>query len=668
MVRIITLVPNPCFMSLEEKQQGSAHLQVSNIGGISDTTVELAPGVTVLSGRNATNRTSLLQAIMAACGSDRATLKGDVDEGHVELTFNGDTYTRQLTRTDTNSVSFSGNPYLDDVTGGDLFAFLLETNEVREAVERGDNLRDIIMRPVDTEAIQAEITRLEQEKRDLDQEIEKLDNLEQRLPQLENQRTQLESDIDEKQDELTAKEADLEAADATVEESRKEKADLDAKLDELRDARSRLEDIRYDIETQQESLDQLHDTREELETEFEELPELAGEDQKTEIASEIKQLDDRKSSIEADLNDLQRLIQFNEGMLEDEESREIGTLTSDDETTTTDEPVTDQLLAENEQLTCWTCGSDVDRDQINETIDRLREFRQEKLSRISALEDEIDELKKSQQERRTARQRRDELEQRLNETKTEIDDRKATLANLEDEREDLKDQVSTLETDVEELEDEAYTELLDLHKEVNELEFELNRLESQLDDVTAEIAEIEDKIAQRDDLTNQREVIQDELEDQRTRIEHLESQAVEEFNQHMETVLDLLEYKNIERIWLDRRETQVREGRRKVEKTIFDLHVARRTTDGATYEDTVEHLSESEREVTGLVLALAGYLTHELYETLPFMLLDSIEALDSERIAALVDYLHEYAHYLVVALLPEDAEALDDDFTYITEL
>jgi len=44
------------------------------------------------------------------------------------------------------------------------------------------------------------------------------------------------------------------------------------------------------------------------------------------------------------------------------------------------------------------------------------------------------------------------------------------------------------------------------------------------------------------------------------------------------------------------------------------------------------------------------------------MVLDSLEAIDADRIAALVDYFADYAPFLVVALLPEDAQALDDDY------
>ena len=50
------------------------------------------------------------------------------------------------------------------------------------------------------------------------------------------------------------------------------------------------------------------------------------------------------------------------------------------------------------------------------------------------------------------------------------------------------------------------------------------------------------------------------------------------------------------------------------------------------------------------------------------MLLDSLEAIDSGRIAKLVRYFEEYASYLIVALLEEDARALDESYTRVTEI
>jgi chromosome segregation ATPase len=174
---------------------------------------------------------------------------------------------------------------------------------------------------------------------------------------------------------------------------------------------------------------------------------------------------------------------------------------------------------------------------------------------------------------------------------------------------------------------------------MNELQFELDRLDTRLENVVSEIAEIENRLKGRFDVEAELESINDEVEDLRSRIERLETEAVDQFNDQMDTILDLLEFDNLERIWLERVEKEVEGGQLKVHKTDFDLHIIRYTDSGSVYEETVDHLSESERELVGLVLALAGYLVHEVYEQVPFMLLDSVDAFDVDRLSMLIDYL-----------------------------
>ncbi|MBX0298099.1 hypothetical protein [Haloarcula nitratireducens] len=48
--------------------------------------------------------------------------------------------------------------------------------------------------------------------------------------------------------------------------------------------------------------------------------------------------------------------------------------------------------------------------------------------------------------------------------------------------------------------------------------------------------------------------------------------------------------------------------------------------------------------------------------------MDSLESIDSDRIIQLVEYFEDYAEYLVVALLPEDAQALDDSVNRVTAI
>jgi len=638
--------------------ENPATFRVTNVGGIDETTVDITPGVTVLTGRNATNRTSFLRSIMGVLGSDGVSLKGDAEEGRIELALGGEEYVRTLTRTN-GTVTAGGNPYLDDAELADLFAFLLESNEARQAVAMDSDLRELIMRPVDTAEIQAEIRECEREKSRIDDELAELESLKDELPELEEERTQLEADVEAKREMLAAKEAEIESLDANVDETREEKRELESRLEDLRDKRAALERTRSDIDLQQKSIESLTTERRELEAELDDLPE-APMGEYDELDREITRLREQTERLESEVSNLQDVVQFNEELLDGTENAIADVLQPDDGV------VTDELV--DDTVVCWTCGSEVDTERITDTLDQLREVRQEKLETIRELESDLEELRDEQRDLQDRQRRRDRIERKLGDIEDELDQRNERLTDLREKRDRLSGDIDELEAEVEALEDEEFGDILDLHKEANQLEFELGRLESDLDDVTDRIATVEDRLTEERQLAEKREAVQEQLTDLRTRIDRIEAESIEQFNDHMDAVLDILGYANLERIWIERVERAVREGRRTAEQTAFELHVVRSTDTGATYEDTVDHLSESEREVTGLVFALAGYLVHEVYETVPFMLLDSLEAIDSERLADLVTYMAEYPTFLVVALLPEDAEALDDAYARVTDI
>ncbi len=631
-------------MSPMEQQQVT--VRAENIGGIDATTVEFGPGVTALAGRNATNRTSFLRAIMAALGSDRASLKGDAEAGHVELDLGEQTYTRELVRKN-GAISFDGDPYLDDPQLADLFAFLLESNAARRAVVRGEDLRDLILRPVDVEGIDDEIDRLQAEKREIDDRLADLSALERELGSLEEERMRLDS-------ELETVEADLEAARETLEATQGSDPDEveSEQLDVLRETRETLEDVTYELETEEESVESLEAEREDLREALDDQPTI-DEAELDDLADRIEGLRGRKRELDETVSQLQTVIQFNEDLAD----AEYPELLADDE----GESVTDRLLAEGSRdVTCWTCGSTVETDRIETTLERLREFRRDKQQQRTDLADELDALTDQRADREQTREQREQLEHTLEDIEAELDDRTGRIADLETRREELLAEIDELETAVEADGDDE--ELLAAQKAVTRHELERDRLERERDAIEDDIADIETQLAERDQLEERRERIDEDLEAKRTRIERLERDAIEAFNEHMNAVLGLLEYANLERIWIERLEP-AGSG-----EATFDLHVTRSTDEGVTYEDSVEHLSESEREVTGLIVALAGYLAHDVHEQVPFMLLDSLEALDSERIATLIEYLDQYVPYIVVALLPEDAAALDENYPRITDI
>lgn len=247
-------------------------LEAENIGGIERTEVTFSPGVTVLAGRNATNRTSLLQAIMAGLGSDDVSLKGDADTGSVSLHIGDDTYSRSLERRN-GTIQFSGDPYLDDSELADLFAFLLESNEARRTVALGQDLREIIMQPVDADAIKAEIRRLKSDRDDIDDRIEERKRLKEKLPTLEERRSGLTEDIEAKEEELEAKREELDELSADADEARSEQSELDRKMQTLQQKRSSLDTTEFRLDSERESLESLETEREELEAEYDDLRE-----------------------------------------------------------------------------------------------------------------------------------------------------------------------------------------------------------------------------------------------------------------------------------------------------------------------------------------------------------------------------------------------------------
>jgi chromosome segregation ATPase len=629
-------------------------LKISKIGGIDSREVTFEPGVTVLAGRNATNRTSLLQAIMAAAGSDNVSIKGDADRASVEMRIGDETYERTLVR-ENGTVHASGSPYLQDPTLAELFAFLLESNPVRRAIVTETDLRDVIMRPVNTEEIQQKIDGLLAERRDISNQLDDLEEVKSRLPSLEQERTDLRERIEETKASLQAVEEEIQNHDANVEESRQETDEVEKRLAALREKRSTLEDVRYELETEQDSLESLRGEQQEVQQELEDIPDESAE-AVADLKSRISALRSEKQNLETELNEVQSAIGFNEDRLADGDESSFQGVVDDG----TDEgAVTDELLPDS-TITCWTCGSEVERDQISTTVEKLREVSQERATQIGEIDDDIDELTDRRKERQEKKRRRERLNERRRELDAEVEETEDRIETLAERRDGFREEIETLETEVTELESDVYEEVLDLHKEANQLEYKLGQLETDLERVTDNISGIEERLEQEAGLRAQREEVSSEIEDLRTRIDSIEQQAIEQFNDHMAEVLELLEYENLDRIWLKRRQTEVREGRQKVAKTVFDLHVVRRTENGTTYEDTVDNLSESEREVTGLIFALSGYFAHDVYETVPFMLLDSVEAIDADRIATLVEYLEGYSEYLVVALLPEDAAALDE--------
>jgi DNA repair ATPase RecN len=626
----------------------STGVKVESVGGIDSCELTFEPGLTLLVGENATNRSSLLRAVGAALGGSTARLKSDATEGSVELTLGDETYERRFEDRGGHTLT-EGDPLCADGDLVDTFVTLTADNPARRAVERGTDLRDVLMRPVDTEAIEREIREKRSELDEVESRLTEIDRRRQDLPDLEAERQRLDTELGDIETELAEARADLEEYEADPEEA----AAAEDLLEELEATQSDLRDLQNDREAEQEAVQALEAERRDLEESLSAIDVEAVRIE--ELETRIDELRAEERTLTDAIADLSAVVEFNDDVLDGDSS-----LSSSGESPAVgaDGDVTAALVTDAAPVQCWTCGSEVDRAAIEERLDEFRDTLADRRRRRQEILDRIDDLQEERDDLEAARQERDTLEDRRAEIDRELDRRRERLDDVEDRIDDVRSRVEELETRIDETEDLRESDLLDLHGRVGDLEYERGQLESTLSGVEREIAEVEQLVDEREAVLARRRDLEADLEDLRSTVEDRERAVVEAFDEHMDALLERLAFANLERVWLERKVHG--------DDTEFDLHVVRSDTDGTVYEDTVATTSESERELVGLVVPLAGYEVHEVAETVPFLLLDSLEAVDADRIAELLAYVRDTATFELVALLPEDAAAATDEYDTVS--
>jgi len=627
-----------------QDESAAVTVDVENLGGIKSQQLRLQPGVSILTGRNATNRTSFLRSVGAVLGGSSGQLKSDADEGEVTLRFDGTQYTRTFER-DGGSVQVSGDPYTDDNELVDQYGILLADNPAREAVERGDNeaLRAFIMEPVDTAAINERIERMRQSIQSLRDELAAAKRMQEREPELQRRLEGLQTERDGVNEKLASIRDSVEEFEADDDDV----ASAEAVVTDLKDAREEYERVRSRLETQRDALDSL---RAERDTVADELSELSAPDTDTaELETELQRLQRRERDLENTVNSLLSIVEFNEQLTGEGQLPAAG-----------GDSIASDLNPESQSVECWTCGTTVERGEIDDKLEDLRGVIEEKRRERNNLRAQKDRRQAELTEVRELADHRQALQSEIADIEAEIASRTNRVADLETETEALRERIDELEAEAADSDDLRDSDLLEQYQRLSELEYERGQLEEQIASVEAELESVREQAARVEELEADLTTKKAELTSARTRIEELERSAIETFNEHMETVLALLGYENIERVWIERKVETDDDS-----SGVFDLHVVRTTDDDVVYEDTVQHLSESEREVIGLVVALAGYLVHDVHDVVPVMVLDSLEAIDADRIAALVEHFAEFVPYLVVALLPEDAAALPNRYDRI---
>jgi septal ring factor EnvC (AmiA/AmiB activator) len=626
-----------------DNQASSLEVRVENVGGISRGEASLSPGVTLVSGQNASNKSSFLRALAGVLGGPAPPLKSDADGGSVRLAVGDEEHHLALSRSDDGTVVTDSRPFSAAGDRCELFVALTETNPIRQAVLAGEDLSDLLTWPVDTESVEAEIDRLTEEKRSLDERLEELDAVENRLPGLRARRTTLEEKLADVEARLDEKRDAVERLEAEVDDD-PETAQLQRTRTERSEVRTRLAAAEEAVESLEAELDEVTSRLAETDTDEDASPD--------DLDAELTDLHRRKQRLTSTINALSPIVEMNAEILD--EGADIPDAMTADE-------VVAELDPTSQTITCWTCGSTVERAEIAEQAKTVERIVAEKRAQREAVTDRIETVTEQKEEIESRRAERERLLDRREDLTDELARRREKLESLRETHRELETEVERLQQQAAET-SEAEAELAAEYEAVTDLEYERGQLESDLERVTEEVERAESTLSERPDVERRRERVAARLRETRARIDRIEQDLVNTFNEMMQEVLDALAYDAVERIWLERLSTA--EGG--VRDTEFELHVVRTTDDDAAYDETVANLSKSERAVIGLVVALAGYLAHDVSEDVPFVVLDALDMFDADRLEALVEYFSGYADYVVAAVLPEDAAELADRYETVS--
>lgn len=600
-------------------------ITIHNVGGINHYEQTFHDLVTVVTGSNASNKTSLLQALAFGLGRSTVPIRSGASEARVKLEIDG----HEVVRTAESSgrgVVTSGDGLLEDQGDVELFerfACLFEFNEVRQAVREGRSVEELLKDPMDLNALEARRSDLLKQKKTLKEEVNQLSDVEEEIEsrkrELSTTREQI-TDLEGELDELRKQQVESTADDEGTNELREKRASLvhdrkkyERQVNELEEAIERLEDGLADAEAE------LEDARTEAETV--DLGQLRAEQE------EIREnLDDIVDRVEV----LQSVLTANREMLNSPYTGVLGQ---------------DSSLVED-SMVCWACGDETAVSDFQETVDELTELIERSNQRRNEYRPRLEEIEEKITDAKRAQRHVTELESRVADRKAAIENRHESLETKQESLEDIRDELRELDERLAERESEQSLEVSDTQEQIEEFRVDLHTAQSEAERLETAVDELEERLKKRKEMRAEIDRLTDEIGSLTDRIQTLEKDLREGFNNAITELIEVLDYERIERIWLDGN---------------FDLIVAREV-DSIVRQDDISSLSESEREMVGLMLALAGYLAYDVADIAPVLLLDALGAFDTERTAKLISYIADETPYLVAALLPDSAtvfEAID---------
>jgi len=469
-------------------------LSIENVAGILEGTARIEPGANAVRASNWQGKSSFVAAVETALGTATPLTEG-TEQGGVTLETD-DRHVAVSLRRENGSVRREGEPYLSeeyDAVRAELFACLGERNELRRAVREGENLKDVLLRPLDFQNIDERIADLKHERESIGTELDSAEEAAKRLPTVEERVREYESELEtlrERRESLTGDGDDA------------------AGREELAAARSEREQAANRVERLEGSVERTEQRLSERRAELDDIEVSDDRDVAEELAAAREAYEERKRDAEI----LQSVYSANKLVL-DEDRVELLT------------DVTHGLSGDT--VSCWTCGEDASREEIAAEIDALGERATELRAKAESERDRVESLEAKREEVKQARRRKSDLETEIAELEATVEENRESLKGARERVAELDERIEELAASVDEAADE-----------ISDVESEIKYTEAELADAKEERDELERRAERVDALREQREEIREEIEALRNRKDEIARETRTAFDAAMREVLE----------------------------------------------------------------------------------------------------------------------------------
>lgn len=593
-------------------------ITLDNIGGIRHGEATLEDGINVVQSQNFEGKSSLIAGLRTVMGATKHyhdyPLTDGAEAGSVMLTQDDASeglHETTLQRNNDTIMRTGSVPLTDESTrvAARLFAFIDETNPIRSAVRTDSDLTELLQAPLDVEDIDAQVEELRSEKSDLESTLKQAKRAQSEIIEIEERIQQYRSDLQDLEQEKEQLKDDVDEQQTGDDDASSELGEARAELDSVQSNMSKLQAQIQSSETQIEN-------KQETLADIGELPDPDDLDG-------VSEQRDRLSVVEDQLAVLESVRRANETVLDKGNYEIISEV--------------DRKIS-GDSISCWTCGEEVAEEQLQDRLTEIRvkisDLRDDKTdleNQIDNYESEVERIQRRQQKKETLQNDIDALE-------TNIEQAQTTVESLQEKQDDLTETISELESAISEEKTGNVEELADTRAKIATIQNKLSYAESERDDK-------EEKAEQVEGLEAERELVREQIELLRSRKKETQQDLAADFNEVLGQIIDRIN-PGFETARLD----LLTDEQGKVVEIALEVS---REVDGVVRSTSPQNLSESETELLGIAVCLAGYHAFDIGESLNMIVLDAVSDLSESNLNALLDYVDDVAEAVVVTATPE---------------